>query len=37
MQAVIPEELYNWCKIPVDKLENNSSAKIPYRICKDSF
>jgi glucosamine-6-phosphate deaminase len=28
--------LYQWCKIPYDQLENNPSAKVPFRLVKDS-
>ena len=36
MQKVTPEELYEWCKIPVEKLAKNPLTKIPFRLCKDS-
>ena len=29
-------ELYPWCKIPYDKLENNPLLKVPFRLVKDS-
>ena len=29
-------ELYPWCKIPYDQLENNSQLKVPFRLVKDS-
>jgi glucosamine-6-phosphate deaminase len=29
-------ELYPWCKIPFDKLENNPLLKVPFRLVKDS-
>jgi len=28
--------LYQWCKIPVEKLENHPELKTPFRLCKDS-
>jgi glucosamine-6-phosphate deaminase len=28
--------LYEWCKIPAQKLENHPDRKVPFRICKDS-
>jgi glucosamine-6-phosphate deaminase len=28
--------LYPWCKIPYDKLENNTLLKVPFRLVKDS-
>ena len=33
MQKVTPEELYEWCKIPVEKLAKNPLTKIPFRLC----
>lgn len=29
-------DLYTWCKIPYDQLENNPELKIPFRLVKDS-
>jgi len=29
-------ELYPWCKIPFDQLENNPSRKVPFRMVKDT-
>jgi glucosamine-6-phosphate deaminase len=28
--------LYEWCKIPYDKLEGNPACKVPFRLVKDS-
>jgi glucosamine-6-phosphate deaminase len=28
--------LYQWCKTPVEKLENHQELKTPFRLCKDS-
>jgi len=36
MSTIIPQELFNWCKIPYSELENHPNLKIPFRICKDS-
>ena len=36
MSFVKPEDLYQWCRIPYDQLEQNSHLKIPFRLCKDS-
>lgn len=30
------EELYEWCRIPFDQLENNQHLKVPFRLVKDS-
>ena len=29
-------DLYPWCKIPYDQLENNPLLKVPFRLVKDS-
>ena len=29
-------DLYPWCKIPFNQLENNPKVKVPFRIVKDS-
>jgi glucosamine-6-phosphate deaminase len=36
MSTIVPKELYEWCKIPYDQLENHPNLKIPFRLCKDS-
>jgi len=36
MSTIIPQELFDWCKLPYQKLENHPNLKIPFRICKDS-
>lgn len=30
------KQLYTWCNIPADQLENHSDKRIPFRIMKDS-
>jgi glucosamine-6-phosphate deaminase len=30
-------DLYPWCKIPYDQLENNSLLKVPFRLVRDSI
>ena len=30
------KELYEWCKIPFQQLENHPDLKTPLRLCKDS-
>jgi glucosamine-6-phosphate deaminase len=30
------KELYEWCRIPTQELEDHPDRKIPFRICKDS-
>jgi glucosamine-6-phosphate deaminase len=29
-------DLYRWCKIPYDQLENHPRLRIPFRLCADS-
>jgi glucosamine-6-phosphate deaminase len=36
MTTVSREDLYKWCKIPVQELEHKSNLKIPFRLCRDS-
>lgn len=36
MCNITPEQLYNWCKIPLKELDQNPNLKIPLRICKNS-
>lgn len=36
MNEISAKELYNWCKIPADKLLDHPSLKIPFRIVRDS-
>ena len=33
---VTPQQLYQWCKIPYDQLENHPQLRVPFRLCKDS-
>jgi glucosamine-6-phosphate deaminase len=33
---VEPKELYEWCKVPWDKLEGHPDLRVPFRLCKDS-
>jgi glucosamine-6-phosphate deaminase len=35
--SVTSAELYQWCKIPYDLLENNPGLKVPFRLVKDSL
>jgi glucosamine-6-phosphate deaminase len=36
MSDINVAELYNWCKIPRDELENHPNLKIPLRLVEDS-
>ncbi len=36
MSYTTPEQLYEWCKIPVSQLEEHKNLKIPFRICDDT-
>jgi glucosamine-6-phosphate deaminase len=35
-QFITPGDLYNWCKIPYDQLENHPARKVPFRIVANS-
>jgi glucosamine-6-phosphate deaminase len=34
--TITTASLYQWCKVPYDKLENNPDRKVPFRLVKDS-
>ena len=36
MATITPAQLYQWCKIPHDQLENHPHLKTPFRLCRDS-
>ena len=36
MSAITPQELFAWCKVPYEQLENHPNLKIPFRLCRDS-
>lgn len=36
MSAIIPQKLYEWCKIPWMELEGHPQLKIPFRLSEDS-
>lgn len=36
MSRITAKELYEWCKIPYDQLEDHPELKIPFRLCRDS-
>ena len=36
MSRITPKELYRWCSIPYNQLENHPEHKIPFRLCRDS-
>jgi len=33
---ITPEELYEWCRIPYQELENHPGLKVPFRLVKGS-
>ena len=33
---ITPKELYNWCRIPYNLIENNPAIKVPFRLVTDS-
>ena len=36
MGAIRRDQLYEWCRIPHQKLEGHPDLRIPFRLCKDS-
>lgn len=34
--VITPAQLYEWCKVPYDQLENHPDLKVPFRLCADS-
>ena len=36
MQHIDKAMLYNWCRRPIDQLENHPDRRIPFRLCADS-
>jgi len=36
MDVISMRELYKWCKIPYQELENHPKIKVPFRIVKNS-
>jgi glucosamine-6-phosphate deaminase len=34
--VITPKQLYEWCRIPCDKLESHPGRKVPFRLVKDS-
>jgi glucosamine-6-phosphate deaminase len=36
MNAVTPQQLYEWCRIPYQELETHPALKVPFRLCQDS-
>ena len=34
--VITPEVLYEWCKVPVDRLEDHPQRKAPFRLSADS-
>jgi glucosamine-6-phosphate deaminase len=36
MSVITPQDLYEWCKIPYQELENHPGRRVPFRLCQDS-
>lgn len=36
MNAILPDQLYAWCKVPWGQLEGHPDIKVPFRLCRDS-
>ncbi len=36
MSVITPRDLYEWCRIPYQELEEHSQRKVPFRLCRGS-
>lgn len=36
MSTITPQDLYAWCRIPYEEIENDSRLKVRFRLCQDS-
>ena len=36
MTNILPQDLYSWCSVPVEKLEGHPDLRVPFRLVKDS-
>lgn len=36
MSTITPQDLYAWCRIPCEEIENDSRLKVRFRLCQDS-
>jgi glucosamine-6-phosphate deaminase len=36
MSEIDPRQLYEWCRIPAEALENHPDLRVPLRLCRDS-
>lgn len=36
MSDITPRDLYAWCRVPYDRLENHPGRKAPFRLCGSS-
>ena len=36
MSTITPKQLFEWCRIPYDQLEDHPDRKVPFRLCTDS-
>lgn len=36
MRTITPQDLYAWCRIPYQEIEDDSRLKVPFRLCQDS-
>jgi glucosamine-6-phosphate deaminase len=34
--VITPKQLYEWCRIPVERLESHPARKVPFRLVQDS-
>lgn len=36
MTSITKKDLYDWCNVPYDQLEDHPDRKMPFRLCNDS-
>ena len=36
MSGISKRDLYGWCRVPYDELENHPRLRIPFRVCTDA-
>lgn len=37
MSVITPRDLYEWCRIPYQELEEHPQRKVPFRLCQGSL
>ena len=36
MTVITNQKLFEWCKVPIQELQNNNNLKIPFRLCENT-